>query len=113
MAIESLDNINKDLQSSTDAIRSISSLPKNIEQKAMDSAMKNPPKELVNVPPEKYGKYTNVILADYSITHAKEISAEIGNPYDQKKFKDAIDSVKDVLGRGPVNWPDIVDARKG
>ena len=95
-AIEKLNQINKDLQSSTDTIRSISSLPKDIEQQAMDHAMKNPPKELANIPPGKYGEYKNLILAEYSINNRVEILKKLSNE-DKSRFTDAISSAGEIL----------------
>ena len=77
----------------------------------MDSAIKNPPRELANIPPEKYTDYKNLILADYSISHARDISQQLKGD-DKGRFEvSVLGEISKILGRKPVNWPDIVDPK--
>jgi hypothetical protein len=54
LAEKNAKRLETELQSSTDQIRSLSSLPKDIVSRAMEEAEKNPPKKLENIPKEKY-----------------------------------------------------------
>lgn len=95
--LEDLKKLNTELQSSTEQIRSLSSLPPDIEQKALEEAKRNPPPQLKDVPPEKYGEYKNLILAEYTIANRVEIVSRLSDD-DKKKFGEAIKSAGNVLG---------------
>ena len=109
---EQLINLNTALKSSTNTLRSLSSLPPGIEQKALAEATKNPPKELAGVPPEQYGEYKNLILADYTISHANEIHRSLSTE-DREVFDKSLTDITDKLWRRPPNWPEIVETRGG
>jgi hypothetical protein len=93
-----LKELEEDLQSSTNQIRSLSSLPPDIERDAFEEAKKNPPAELKNISPDKYGDYKNLILANYAISHNTEIREKLSDA-DKKIFSSAINDVGSILGR--------------
>jgi hypothetical protein len=96
-AEERAKDLDSRLQSSTDQIRSLSSLPPGIEQKALEEAKRNPPPQLKGIPPEQYGEYTNLILAEYTITNRVDIASKLSEE-DKKKFGEALKSAGNVLG---------------
>ena len=87
-------------------------LPWDLESKARESALKDPPKELQWATPEaiQSGQYDNIILASYAVNNAQEIANGLSEG-DKKLFASAVVEAEDILwGDGRAKFRELTDS---
>ncbi len=103
--------LNKRLSEPAESLKSLwNGIWWEIQAKAREAALKNPPKELQGISEKDIseGKFDNIVIADYAINYAKEITSKLSVD-DQKKFSTSIDQISGILNRRPPKWPEIVE----